>query len=120
MLKRYDDIQQGEADWHKLRSEFYKTASRTPAILGLSPFSNKEKVAQEIKFGVKQFYSKAMQRGNDLEDMVRDLAGEHFKDVFMPTVGSNKGYLASLDGINFEEDTIIEIKVSDKTYGRIS
>lgn len=116
MLKRYDDIQQGEADWHKLRSEFYKTASRTPAILGLSPFSNKEKVAQEIKFGVKQFYSKAMQQGNDLEDMVRDLAGEHFKDAFMPTVGSNNGYLASLDGINFEEDTIIEIKVSDKTY----
>lgn len=116
MLQRYDELEQGTDTWHSLRAENYKTASRTAAILGISPFSNKDKIAQEIKFGVKQFYSKAMQQGNDLEDMVRDLANSTFKNTFMPTVGVNNGFLASLDGIDFEEETIIEIKVSDKTY----
>lgn len=116
MLQRYDELEQGTDVWHNLRAENYKTASRTAAILGISPFSNKEKIAQEIKFGVKQFYSKAMQLGNELEDTVRDLVNLEFVDTFMPTVGVNNGYLASLDGINFDEETIIEIKVSDKTY----
>lgn len=119
MLQRFDELEQGTDVWHNLRAENYKTASRTAAILGISPFSNKEKIAQEIKFGVKQFYSKAMQQGNDLEDMVRDLANSTFKNTFMPTVGVNNGFLASLDGIDFEEETIIEIKVSDKTYNEL-
>ena len=116
MWQRIDDIHQGSDEWHKLRSENYKTASRTPAVLGISPFNNKEKLAQEIKFDIKPFYSKAMQLGNELEDKVRELANIHLEDVFMPTVGIRDGFLASLDGINFSEDTIIEIKVSDKTF----
>ena len=119
MWQRLDNIQQGSDEWHKLRSENYKTASRTPAVLGISPFSNKEKLAQEIKFDIKPFYSKAMQLGNELEDKVRELANIHLEDVFMPTVGIRDGFLASLDGINFSEDTIIEIKVSDKTFEEI-
>lgn len=115
-MQRLDDIEQGSNEWHKLRSENYKTASRTPAVLEISPFSNKEKLAQEIKFDIKPFYSKAMQLGNELEDKVRELANVHLEDIFMPTVGIRDGFLASLDGINFSEDTIIEIKVSDKTF----
>lgn len=116
---KYDFLEQGSEQWHSLRSEFLATASRTPIVLGLSPFSNIEKLAQEIKFGIKPFYSKAMQDGNDLEDKVRELANEYFDDVFVPTVGVNNDLLASLDGINFEEDTIIEIKVSEKTFEEV-
>lgn len=118
-LERFDDLQQGSELWHKLRADHPMTASRTPIVLGLSPFSNIEKLAQEIKFGIKPFYSKAMQDGNDLEDLVREKANEALNDYFMPTVAVNGELLASLDGINFTEDTIIEIKVSEKTFNDI-
>lgn len=110
---------QGEQDWHDLRAKYYKTASRTPIVMGCSPFSNFEKLAQEIKFGIKPFYNNAMRLGNELEPMVRGLANEHFNDVFEPSVGLNGGFLASLDGINLDGDTIIEIKVSETTYNDI-
>lgn len=115
-MQRYDNIEQGSQEWHDLRAKYYKTASRTSTVLGLSPFSNIEKLAQEIKYDIKPFYSKAMQLGNDLEDYVREMANKYFNDVFISTVGLNNDFLASLDGINFAEDTIIEIKVSEKTY----
>lgn len=116
MLTRYDDIEQGSEKWHELRSKYLMTASRTPIVMGLSPFSDNEKLAKEIKFDIKPFYSAAMKQGNDLEDMVRLRVNEILEDTFMPSVGVNKEMLASLDGINFNEDTIIEIKVSEKTY----
>jgi putative phage-type endonuclease len=112
----YFDYEQGSKEWHDLRTKYYKTASRTPTVLGVNPFSNIENLAKEIKFGIKHFYSDAMRQGNDLEDMVRNKANEIFGDVFMPKVAVKNGLLASLDGINFDEDTIIEIKVSEKTY----
>lgn len=118
-LVRFDFLEQGSDEWHELRATCQKTASRTPIVLGLSPFSNIEKLAQEIKFGIKPYYSKAMQDGNNFEDYVRDMANEYFEDVFMPTVGVRNGFLASLDGINLEEDTIIEIKVSEKTFDEV-
>lgn len=117
---RYDDLEQGSQYWHELRNKYIKTASRTPIVMGLSPFSNMDKLAQEIKFGIKPYYSKAMQLGNDLEDLVRQKANDLLGDIFMPTVVvKNDEYLASLDGINFDEDTIIEIKVSEKTFNEI-
>lgn len=118
-MKRYDSLIQGSEEWHDLRAKYQRTASRTPVVLGLSPFSNAEKLAQEIKFGIKPYYSKAMQDGNNLEDYAREMTNGFFDDVFIPTVGVRGEYLASLDGINFAEDTIIEIKVSEKTYEEV-
>lgn len=118
-MKRYDSLIQGSEEWHDLRNKYPRTASRTPVVLGLSPFSNAEKLAQEIKFGIKPYYSKAMQDGNNLEDYAREMTNGFFDDVFIPTVGVRGEYLASLDGINFAEDTIIEIKVSEKTYKEV-
>lgn len=110
------DMEQQTPEWFELRKEFYKTASRTATVLGIDPFSDKNKLASEIKFNVKPFQTKKMKLGNVLEDMIRLKANELLKDVFEPKVGLNVEYLASLDGINFEGDTIIEIKVSEKTY----
>lgn len=115
-MQQFDNIEQGSQEWHDLRAKYTRTASRTPVVLGLSPFSKVDKLAQEIKFGIKPYYSAAMRQGNDLEEMVRELANEALKDEFIPTVGVNGEYLASLDGINLDQDTIIEIKVSEKTY----
>lgn len=118
-MQKFSDIKQGSKEWEELRSKYIKTASRTAVVLGISPFSNIEKLADEIKFGIKPYYSKAMQQGNDLENKVRNLANAYFDDIFVDEVGVNGDFLASLDGINFSEDTIIEIKVSEKTFNDV-
>ena len=112
-------VEQGSQEWHDLRSKYPRTASRTPIVLGLSPFQKKEDLAKELKYNIKPYYNNAMKRGNELEPMVRELANKHFNDVFEPAVGVNADFLASLDGINFDGDTIIEIKVSEHTYNEV-
>ena len=115
-MKRYDNLEQGSNEWHELRKKYPMTASRTPMVMGYSPFAGKEKLAQELKFGVKHYYSAAMRQGNEREDEVREYANEELGDVFMPTIGVKDDMLASLDGINFDGNAIIEIKVSDRTF----
>lgn len=112
-------VTQGTDEWHDLRAKYTRTASRTPIVLGLSPFEKTEDLAKELKYGIKPYYNDKMRRGNELEPMVRELANQHFNDVFEPAVGVNAGFLASLDGINFDGDTIIEIKVSEHTYNDV-
>lgn len=118
-METFSNITQGTKEWDELRSKYIRTASRTPVVLGISPFSDIEKLAKEIKYNIKPYYTEAMQRGNELEDKVRTLANKHFDDVFVDEIGINKNFLASLDGINFSGDTIIEIKVSERTYNDI-
>ncbi len=113
------NIEQGTDEWLELRNKHIRTASRTAVVMGVSPFTNKEKLAKEIKFGIKPYYNKAMQRGNELEEDIRQKIEEKMNDIFMPQVGINNGYLASLDGINFDGNTIIEIKASKQTYEEI-
>lgn len=112
-------VDQGSQEWHDLRAKHTRTASRTPVVLGLSPFAKTEDLAKELKYGIKPYYNDKMRRGNELEPMVRELANKHFNDVFEPAVGVEADFLASLDGINFDGDTIIEIKVSEHTYNEI-
>jgi putative phage-type endonuclease len=119
MLERLNYLKKGSKEWLELRNKYIKTASRTPIIMGLSPYSNMEKLAKEIKFNIKPFYTKNMQLGNELEDKVRELANNYFNDTFMPNIGINNDFLASLDGINFYENIIIEIKVSEGIYESI-
>lgn len=111
--------EQGSQEWHELRAKYTRTASRTPIVLGLSPFSKIDDLAKELKYGIKPYYNDKMKRGNELEPMVRELANKHFNDVFEPAVGVEADFLASLDGINFDGDTIIEIKVSEHTYNDV-
>lgn len=113
------NVEQNSQEWHDLREENYKTASRTPIVCGVSPFQTKEQLAMQLRGEYEPFYSKAMQLGNQLEDEVRLLAEAKLNDTFMPLVGIKDNFLASLDGINFERDTIIEIKVSEKTFNDI-
>ena len=113
------NVEQGTQEWHDLRAKYYKTASRTPSVLNESPFMSREQLAMNLRGEYEPFYSKAMRQGNDLEDMVRERVNELLQDTFMPLVGCKGEYLASLDGINFEKDTLIEIKVSKKTFEAI-
>lgn len=113
------NIEQGSTEWHELRAKHFKTASRTPAMMGFSPFQSKEKLLSELAGDYKPFFSNAMRQGVELEDMVRELVEEKMGEPFEPQVGVNDGYLASLDGINFDGDTIVEIKVSKHTFQKL-
>lgn len=110
------NMEQGSQEWHDLREKHYKTASRTPIVCEVSPHQSREQLAMQLRGEYEPFRHNAMRRGNELEDKVRILVEEQLNDVFQPLVGLRNGYLASLDGINFNRDTIIEIKVSEKTY----
>ncbi len=112
-------VEQGSEEWHELRSKYYKTASRTPSVMMVNPFMSIEQLAMNLRGEYEPFYSNAMRQGNELEDMVREKANELLNDAFMPCVAVSGGFLASLDGINFDRDTIIEIKVSEKTFNQV-
>ena len=57
-----------------------------------------------------------MKRGHDLEDQVRNHAEAFFGRAFNPECWVNGQYMASLDGIDETRDTVLEIKVSDRTF----
>ena len=113
-----DEAIQGSDAWLGLRAK-YRTASEASAVMGVSPFQSIDDF-KLIKAGLKTvFYSKAMQQGNELEDEVRQKAEALLDDVFEPQVYINGNYLASLDGINIDGDTLVELKVSEHTYNEL-
>jgi len=108
---------QGSAAWLKARRNF-RNASETADVMGCG--FNSPKRLKRIKAGLEEVYvNAAMRRGNELEDSVRDWAEEKFSKMFSPQVWENGVYRASLDGLSFDQKTLIEIKVSDSTYDDI-
>lgn len=106
-------IEQNTQEWLDARKQ-YRTASEAAIVLGISPFTSIADF-KLIKAGLKkQYYSAAMRQGHDLEDRVRQLANRHFDRVFTDACWVNGDYMASLDGI--DGDTLVELKVSDRTY----
>lgn len=113
-----DTAQQGSQEWLDARKNF-RNASETADVMGCG-FNSPNKL-KRIKAGLEAvFVNNAMKRGNDLEDMVRTLAEDNFGEMFSPQVWENGKYRASLDGISFDQKTLIEIKVSDFTYGKVT
>lgn len=110
------DLAPNTPEWLEARKK-YRTASEAPIVCGISPFTTPEKF-KLIKAGLaKQYYSKAMQQGHELEDMSRQWANAQFGRDFKEEIWVNYGYLASLDGI--DGDTIVEIKTSSRTYADV-
>lgn len=106
-------LEQNSQEWLDARKQ-YRTASEAAIVLGISPFTSVADF-KLIKAGVKQqYYSAAMQQGHDLEDRVRQLSNWHFGLDFKDECWVNGDYMASLDGI--DGDTLVELKVSDRTY----
>jgi len=109
-------LQQNTQEWLDARAN-YRTASEAAIVMGLSPFTSINDF-KLIKAGLKkQFYSKAMKLGHDLEDQVRQHASDHFGKNFKDECWAVGRYMASLDGI--DGDTLVEIKVSDHTYNAL-
>lgn len=110
------DLAPNTPEWLEARAK-YRTASEAAIVLGISPFTTREKF-KLIKAGLaKQFYSKAMQQGHEQEAQIRQWANVTFNKNFVEEVWVNGSYLASLDGI--DGDTVVEIKTSSHTYNKI-
>ena len=109
-----DLAEQGSEQWLEERKKFFN-ASETPDVMGCG-FNTPNKL-KRLKAGLeKVFVNSAMKQGNDLEPMVREWAENELGIMFSAQVWENGKFRASLDGLSFDQKTIIEIKVSDKTF----
>jgi hypothetical protein len=64
------DVRQGSRDWLELRRTM-RMASETPAVLGLSPYSNALKNLRAQKHGQRLFVNPAMRKGTEQEPAAR-------------------------------------------------
>jgi len=112
-----DLAEQGSTRWLEERKKFYN-ASETADVMGCG-FNTPNKL-KRIKAGLETvFVNKAMKQGNDLEPKVREWAENELDSMFSPQVWENGKFRASLDGLSFDQKTIIEIKVSDYTFQKV-
>jgi putative phage-type endonuclease len=115
------NIEQSSPEWHEFRASHYG-ASEAGAVLGVSPFfPHTPEELKAVKMGIlpPPYYSQAMRDGHIYEEVARVKAGETLLDFFSPVVCSRGLLSASLDGINIGWDSIIEIKVSNKSMDEL-
>lgn len=109
---------QGSAEWLEARLGF-RNASETPDVMGVG-FNTPNKL-KRIKAGLETvFVNSAMKRGTELEDQVREWAENELDEMFSASVWQNGIYRASLDGLNFDQSVLIEIKVSDYSFNKVA
>ena len=105
------DFEQGSQEWLEVRKTHF-CASEAPAVMSVNPYfpRNPTDLAKQKLGYVNTFVSQAMKEGHRLEPIIRQQVEDQTEIGFMPTVMVKDKYLASLDGINFDGDTILEIK----------
>ncbi len=110
------DIAQRSQEWFKMRREKIG-ASDAPAIMGVSPWCTPYQKWEEKIFQKEKETTPSMQRGIDMEN----LAKEHFEAetgiLVIPCVILHPKFdwmVASLDGLDINEEAIVEIKCPGK------
>ena len=105
------DFEQGSQEWLDARKQHF-CASEAPAVMSVNPYfpRNPTELAKQKLGYVNTFVSQAMKEGHRLEPIIRQQVEDQTEIGFMPTVMVKDKYLASLDGINFDGDIILEIK----------
>lgn len=100
---------QGTPAWHNHRLK-HRNASETAAVMGLSPWLTPYKL-WEIKTGrAVQETTYPMQRGIELEPKAREAYELMTGRTMEPVVVTDGEYSASLDGVSFNEDLVLEVK----------
>ena len=107
------DLVQGSQEWLDVRKNHF-CASEAPSVMSVNPYfpKNPRQLAQSKRGMVKTFVSHAMKEGHRLEPLIRQQVEDELEIGFMPTVMVQGKCLASLDGINFDGDVILEIKTT--------
>ena len=103
-------IEQGSPEWLNLR-RLHRTASETPIVMQKSRYKAPLALAREKRgLDAPEKENKAMKFGLTHEAGVRLAISQKLGVGFEPHVLVDGPYLASLDGFNFDCDTILEIK----------
>ena len=103
-------IEQGSPEWLNLR-RLHRTASETPIVMQKSRYKAPLALAREKRgLDAPEKENKAMKFGLTHEAGVRLAISQKLGIGFEPHVIVDGPYLASLDGFNFDCDTILEIK----------
>lgn len=121
-MMKLHSVEQGTKAWHDLRAQCY-TASETPALMGESPYKSRNQLMREKKSGVKEQVSAAKQqlfdRGHQAEAAQREVIEIELLETFTPVVGTVEingiEYLASLDGLSEDGETVFEHKLWNET-----
>lgn len=115
---RVKGIEQGSPEWLAFRN-VHIGGSDIASILGISPWKNIRKLWEEKKSGTdKTIVSAAMKYGSDMESSIRDQYIENTGIPFTPQIHTYDEWdiaSASLDGIDFDNTKIIEIKCPKKS-----
>jgi len=101
------DIEQGSPEWLGLRMRL-RMASETPAVLGISPYQTADSV-RRAKRGLRGSVTPAMRKGSEQEPLARAAYAKRFGSM-RPAFYVAGDYGCSLDGIDGERATILEIK----------
>jgi putative phage-type endonuclease len=104
-------LEQGSPEWLAFRRN-HRMASETPAIMGLSDYQSPADV-RAAKLGKSAFVNQAMRQGTEQEPIARAAYEAKFEPM-RPAVYVDGDYGCSLDGINIDEDTILEVKTPYK------
>jgi len=106
-------LKQGTEEWLEMRRK-YIGASDAPAVMQVSPWKTPYQLWMEkVTTNVPTKKSAAMQRGNDLEEPARQCFEKKTGLVVFPKVKFHAEIsfmMASLDGMDIEEENIVEIK----------
>lgn len=110
-------LQQGSREWLELRRTKIG-ASDAPIIMGVSPWMTAYQL-WEYKVGLRapQEETDSMRRGRSMEDVARRRFEEEMGIIVFPAVLFHRDHdwmMASLDGIDIEHKTIVEIKCPGK------
>ena len=109
MMTAIVKLVQGSPEWHAHRAQ-YRNASETAIVMGESPWQTPYQL-WELRSGRRQpEVNAAMARGTALEPQARAAYEQLTGNVMQPLVLVEGDYSASLDGLTFEGDLLLEIK----------
>lgn len=106
-------IEQRSDEWKELRRTKIG-ASHAAALCGKNPYETAHSVYEEMVLGKIPYINDAMRRGSELEFEAREWYNRQNLTAYAPAVFINDDYpymLASLDGWDAENRSILEIKV---------
>ncbi len=111
------NIESYSKEWYEIRKNKIG-ASDAPIIMGVSPFTTPYQLWQQ-KLGISEpiAMNKAMERGHVLEEEAREQVEKLTGKKFPPKVVFHPEYpwmMATLDGLEIEEETFLEIKCPGK------
>ncbi len=115
---RTHDVIQGSDEWHKLRSDYRRTASTASIMMNLHHTTTRAEHIRMTATGTEKEFSDWAQRnlldkGHAIEAPARQIAESIIgEDLFPATATSDDGYLlASFDGITMDESVVWECKL---------